>query len=81
MTGPATLNIFAPVPRILPSLWNSIAGDTTAFANPVIGTSVPAPAWRAILSNTPRAVNTAAITTRVQGTRLDTVFSSAPSDS
>ena len=50
ITGPAMINIFAPVPGTRPSLLNSIAGDATAFAKPVIGTSVPAPANFAILS-------------------------------
>jgi hypothetical protein len=42
-TGPASLKIFAAVPKMKPSLLNSIAGETTEFANPVIGTTVPAP--------------------------------------
>ena len=37
-TGPAIVNIFAATPKINPSFLNSIAGDTTAFENPVIGT-------------------------------------------
>ena len=40
MTGPAILNILAPTPKTKPSFLNSIAGDTTAFAKPVIGTYV-----------------------------------------
>ena len=44
MTGPAMLKIFAPTPVIHPSGLNSIAGLTTELANPVMGTSVPAPA-------------------------------------
>ena len=43
-TGPATLNILLPRPRIKPSLLNSIAGDTILFAKPVIGMVEPAPA-------------------------------------
>ena len=41
---------FAPRPVINPSALNSIAGEETAFAKPVIGTRVPAPACFAILS-------------------------------
>ena len=44
------VNIFAPTPRIKPSVLNSIAEDATAFANPVIGTKVPAPAFLPISS-------------------------------
>ena len=36
-TGPAITNSFAPRPRISPSLLNYIAGETMAFAKPVIG--------------------------------------------
>ena len=48
-TGPAMVNIFAATPKTNPSFLNSMAGDTTALANPVIGTTVPAPAKLAIL--------------------------------
>ena len=44
ITGPAIVNIFAPTPITIPSVFASIAGDATEFANPVIGTIVPAPA-------------------------------------
>lgn len=44
-------NIFAPSPRINPSLLNSKAGEAMEFANPVMGTNVPAPANFAILPN------------------------------
>ena len=50
MTGPAMVNIFAAIPVTNPSLLNSMAGATTEFANPVTGTSVPAPACLAILA-------------------------------
>lgn len=63
ITGPAMTKIFAPTPRINPSVLNSIAGDTTAFANPVIGTKVPAPAYFAILSYTLNPVSSALIAT------------------
>ena len=49
-TGPAIINIFALNPSTWPSLLNSIAGETIELENPVIGTSVPAPAIFAILS-------------------------------
>ena len=50
ITGPEIMNIFAPSPVIKPSDLNSSAGETTAFAKPVIGTSVPAPPCLAIFS-------------------------------
>jgi len=59
-TGPAIWNIFAPTPKTRPSLLNSIAGETMELAKPVMGTSVPAPAWRAIGANHPSEVSTAA---------------------
>ena len=46
-TGPAMVKILAPTPVIQPSALNSTAGLTTELANPVIGTSVPAPALAA----------------------------------
>ena len=36
MTGPAIMNILAAVPVMKPSLLNSRAGETTAFAKPMI---------------------------------------------
>ncbi len=65
MTGPAILNILAPTPSTNPSALNSIAGDTTEFAKPVMGTAVPAPACFAILSKIPEPVRIAVITIRV----------------
>ena len=50
ITGPAMTNILAPKPKIIPSLLNSSAGETTALAKPVMGTRVPAPPCLAILS-------------------------------
>ena len=47
MTGPAMMNIFAPVPSTRPSVLNSMAALTTALAKPVMGTRVPAPAFAA----------------------------------
>src|SRR5699024_10454723 len=43
-TGPAMIKILAPTPVTQPSALNSMAGLTTELANPVMGTSVPAPA-------------------------------------
>ena len=54
--APATVNIFAAVPYMSPSVLNSSAGDATELANPVMGTIDPAPAWRPILSYTPSPV-------------------------
>lgn len=51
------MNIFAPTPKIYPSLLNSIAGEAIEFANPVIGTAEPAPANLANLSKIPKPVN------------------------
>jgi hypothetical protein len=59
ITGPATLKIFVPTPRIKPSPFVSTAQEETALAKPVIGTSVPAPANLAILSKTPIPVRRA----------------------
>ena len=50
MTGPAIVNILAAMPVTKPSALNSMAGETTAFAKPVIGTIVPAPAIFAMSS-------------------------------
>ena len=49
ITGPAMVNILAPTPKTYPSVLASSAGADTAFENPVIGTSVPAPPCFAIL--------------------------------
>ena len=40
-TGPATLNMFAPIPKTNPSGLNSMAGETIEFENPVIGIVEP----------------------------------------
>lgn len=50
------MKIFAPSPRIYPSVLNSRAGAATEFAKPVMGTSVPAPACFAMRSYQPRPV-------------------------
>lgn len=78
ITGPAILKMFAPVPMIIPSDLNSRAGETTEFANPVIGTIVPAPACFAILSKTPIPVRIAAITINVDGVNALTASSERP---
>ena len=59
-TGPAIWKSLAAVPVTSPSERNSMAGATTELANPVMGTTVPAPAKLAILSKTPRAVSSPA---------------------
>ena len=58
-TGPAMVNICAPIPRTHPSALASIASDTTELAKPVIGTMVPAPACLPILSKMPMPVRQA----------------------
>ena len=40
ITGPATVNIFTAVPVTTPSARKSMAGEATALAKPVMGTSV-----------------------------------------
>ena len=78
ITGPATVKIFVASPGTIPSDLNSIAGDVTALENPVIGTSVPAPAYFPILSNTPIAVNSDAMKIRVIEVMLPVSSLSAP---
>ena len=68
LTGPATVNIFAPTPITYPSDLYSIAGETIEFANPVIGTSEPAPANFPILLNIFNPVKIAAIPTNTIAT-------------
>ena len=65
ITGPAIVKIFAPTPSTNPSVLHSKAGDTTEFAKPVIGTSVPAPACFAIFSYKPNPVRTALVRIRI----------------
>ena len=81
MTGPAMVNIFAPTPRMKPSVFESIAALDTAFAKPVMGTSVPAPAICAILSNTPNPVRITAIRISVSDVRHPASILSSPSES
>ena len=61
ITGPAITNIFAHIPKTIPSFLNSIAGLVIEFEKPVIGIIVPAPACTAILSKTPNPVKNDAI--------------------
>lgn len=56
----------------------SSADETTAFENPVMGTSVPAPAYFAILSNTPIPVRIAARTIREIETSVPDVSALIP---
>ena len=65
ITGPAIENSFTPTPRINPSVFDSMAGDDIAFANPVIGTRVPAPPCFAIFRYRSRPVSKIPINTRV----------------
>ena len=65
MTGPAIWNIFAAMPVTKPSLLKSMAGETTEFAKPVMGTRVPAPPKRAILLYRFSPVRRAEISPRV----------------
>ena len=55
-----------------------MAGDTTALANPVIGTTVPAPAKLAILSYTPIPVNNAPKKTIIIGSHIFASYSEMP---
>ena len=59
ITGPATVNILTAVPVTMPSARKSMAGEATALAKPVMGTSVPAPAYRASRWYSPSAVSSA----------------------
>ena len=65
ITGPAMVNIFAPTPRMKPSVLNSTAGAAMALAKPVMGTKVPAPANLAILSYRLNPVSSAEMATNV----------------
>ena len=70
------MKIFAPSPRIYPSVLNSSAGAATEFAKPVMGTSVPAPACFAMRSYQPRPVrradkNIKVIDTDIEALSLD----------
>ena len=65
MTGPATVKSLAPTPVTSPSERASMAVEATAFAKPVMGTRVPAPANFAISSNLPKPVRSTATRIRV----------------
>ena len=80
-TGPAITNSFAPRPRISPSLLNSIAGETMAFAKPVIGTIVPAPAYFASFSYKCRQVSRAPRNTIVMAVAAAVSSVSSPRES
>ena len=80
MTGPQIEKIFAPTPRTYPSLFASIAWLVTEFEKPLIGTSVPAPAWRAIVSKTPRSVRVDASAMIIRETSVGATLSSTPSE-
>ena len=72
------VNILAPVPVTRPSERNSMAALTTALANPVMGTRLPAPAREASFWYQPRAVRRAEKAIRVQLVRVPAVTASAP---
>lgn len=72
ITGPAIVNIFTHIPKIMPSRLYSIALEQMLFAKPVIGTIVPAPANFAMSSNTP-------IPVRKQVIKISTTSVHAPS--
>ena len=76
MTGPATEKILPPNPAMNPSLLNSMAAETTAFAKPVMGTRVPAPAFVASLSYTPKPVNRPPRKIKITETQAAAAFSS-----
>ena len=78
ITGPAITNIFAPKPRIRPSLLNSSAGEDTALEKPVMGTRHPAPPYLAILSYIPNPVKSAAKNTKVMDTAAEAISFSRP---
>lgn len=80
ITGPAMVNIFAAVPRIIPSVLNSTAGAAMELANPVIGTSVPAPACFAILSYRLSPVSNADTTTSDMDAAVPAASFSRPSN-
>ena len=72
------VKIFAPTPSISPSDFDSIADDTTALANPVIGTSVPAPACFASFSYSPSPVKSALRNTSIIDAHAPAASFSAP---
>ena len=68
------MNILAPIPKICPSLLNSIAGAVIEFEKPVIGTIVPAPACLAIFPYQFKPVRSALSAIRVIETQVLAVF-------
>lgn len=56
ITGPAIENILTQMPKMMPSLFDSIAGEAIEFEKPVMGMIVPAPANFPIRSKMPRPV-------------------------
>lgn len=73
------VNIFAPTPKINPSVLNSTAGAAMALAKPVIGTRVPAPACFAILSYRLRPVSSADRATSDMDAAVPAISLSSPS--
>lgn len=72
------MKIFAPSPRIYPSVLNSRAGAATEFAKPVMGTSVPAPACFAMRSYQPRPVRSADKNIKVIDTDIEALSLDKP---
>ena len=72
------MKIFAPSPRIYPSVLNSRAGAATEFAKPVMGTSVPAPACFAMRSYQPRPVRSADQNIKVIDTDIEALSLDKP---
>ena len=72
------VNIFPPTPMIWPSDLCSIAGDTIAFAKPVIGTREPAPANLANLLYKCREVKRAPKNIKIIAVMVELVSESNP---
>ena len=66
------------MPNTIPSFLNSIAGETTELAKPVIGTIVPAPQNFPSFSYKPKAVSTAEIPISVMETQSAASASEIP---
>ena len=77
MTGPAMEKIWAPAPVTQPSDLNSMAALATELEKPVMGTSVPAPAWAASFWYQPGRVAAAARPIRVMLVRAPAVSAGA----
>lgn len=72
------VNIFAPTPRTYPSDFDSIAEELIELENPVMGTSVPAPACFASFSYQPSPVKNALSPTSIMDVHVPADSSSIP---